>query len=79
MSELCHLYCENHRHVDLCAVQHLSTPVTGNPLLGKQSALWKLAPMADPLVYEFHSRDLVSTTVTAVVSDLYLKYLGFGQ
>ena len=60
MSGLCQVYCENQRHVDLCAVQHLSTPLTGIPLLPKYSALWKFAPMADPLVAEFHGRDLVS-------------------
>ena len=60
MSELCQIYCENQRYVDLCAVQYLSTPLTGINLLPKHSALWRLAPMADPLVTEFHSRKLGS-------------------
>ena len=64
MSELCQVSCENQQHVDLCAVQYLSTPLTGIPLLHKHSDLWRFAPMADPLVEEFHIRD-IGTTVTA--------------
>ena len=64
MAELCQVYCENQQHVDLCAVQHLSTSLTGVSLHHKHSALWKFALMADHLVDEFHIRDF-GTTVTA--------------
>ena len=63
MAKLCQVYCKNQQHVDLCTVQHLSTPLTDVdiPLLQKHSALWKFAPMADPLVAEFHIRDFGET------------------
>ena len=62
---MCQVHCENQQRVDLCPAQQLQSPLTGTPLLHKHSALWRFAPMADPLVAEFHSRDLGSSATTA--------------
>ena len=76
MSELCHVHCKNQQRVDLCPAQQLLTPLTGTPLLHKHSALWRLAPMADPLVDEFHSRDFGSPTAAEVEWAAVEEWLG---
>jgi hypothetical protein len=46
--------------MDLCPVHALSSPASGQPLLPKMGTIWRFAPMADPTVVEWHSRDLDS-------------------
>ena len=55
---LCHVFC-NRPNVDLCNVRRISR----SSLVGLNRALgliWRFAPMSDPDVAEFHSRDLDS-------------------
>ena len=58
MRHLCDVYCKYHEVVDLCPVRKLA--MHGQPFLPKFGKLWRFSPMADPLVAEFHSRDLDS-------------------
>ena len=62
MRRLCQVYCDHRDVVDLCAVRKLALhgPSERRPLLPKFGMLWRFSPMADPLVAEFHSRDLDS-------------------
>ncbi len=60
MEDLCRVFCDNRDVVDLCSVRSLMSPVSGQPLLPKFGMMWRFAPMVDPLVDEWHSRDLDS-------------------
>ena len=59
------VYCDHRDFVDLCPVRKLtlhspSAALSERPLLPKFGMLWRFSPIADPLVAEFHSRDLDS-------------------
>lgn len=54
-SYLCGLFCHTGSILDVCPVQNL-----GHNMSTEFGMLWRFAPMADPLVGEWHSRDLDS-------------------
>ena len=66
MRHLCKVYCDHRDVVDLCPVRKLTLRIPAaaayseRPLLPKFGMLWRFSPIADPLVAEFHSRDLDS-------------------
>ncbi len=72
MTDLCKIHCENSDILDLCPVYDLYSPASGKPIEPKFAMLWRFAPMADPTVAEWHSRDLdsrVSPREWAAVSE----------
>ena len=64
MEDLCNVYCAHRDIMDLCPVRKLALKrppgLEQLPLLPRFGMLWRFSPIADPLVTEFHSRDLDS-------------------
>ena len=58
VGNLCELSCAND-HLDICPVHRLRLP-SGRPMNATFGMNWRFAPMIDPLVVEWHSRDLDS-------------------
>ena len=64
LNKICDLFCK-HPNVDLCDVGQIQQ----YPHLAKKfGMIWRFTPMADPLVEEWHSRDLDSKILQREVS-----------
>ena len=71
MSKLCEIFCQD-PNIDLCSVLHEDMIKDFGDLRNHFGMIWRFVPMTDPLVAEWHSRDLdsyLSLREKAVVDD----------